>query len=544
MSVDPLLVNEPAAIDWDASADVVVVGFGGAGVCAALEAKAGGAEVLAIDRFDGGGATALSGGVYYGGGTRHQREAGFADTAEQMFEYLKLETGSVVSEATLRRFCEESNANLQWLESHGVQFAGTLADPPKCDYPGAGKFLYYSGNELSPGYANVASPAPRGHRAVGEGLTGYNFFGPLQRAALANGVSVLTHTIARQLVVDGRGRILGVKAICFNPAGAALRQHEKLIRRVNSGLFLIPDITRWYARRLESIEARHGRPFFIRARRAVVLSTGTFSYNRSMVAHFAPRYERVMPLGTVGCDGSGVQLGMSAGGAVARMDNIYVSRRVNPPEDYVKGIITNPTGKRFINEDAYNGKLGRAIGEECAGHAWIILDRPLYKNALAWAKPGPGRHWFFECLPLFINLIFTIRRATTVRKLALECGMDPDVLSQSVADYNSDCETGYDRLGKAPKYLTNGLRKPPYYAVDISIDRRSYPAQSFPLGGLVVDESTGQVKRDNGEPVPALFAAGRTALGVPSNFYVSGMTLADCVFSGRRAGRNAASAPV
>ncbi len=39
-----------------------------------------------------------------------------------------------------------------------------------------------------------------------------------------------------------------------------------------------------------------------------------------------------------------------------------------------------------------------------------------------------------------------------------------------------------------------------------------------------------------------LYAAGRTAVGICSNSYVSGLSLADCVFSGRRAGRHAAAA--
>ena len=67
----------------DVTADVIVVGYGAAGVCAALEARARGADVLAIDRFNGGGATQVSGGIIYaGGGTWVQREAGVDDTAD------------------------------------------------------------------------------------------------------------------------------------------------------------------------------------------------------------------------------------------------------------------------------------------------------------------------------------------------------------------------------------------------------------------------------------------------------------------------------
>ena len=74
---------------WDDQADVVVVGFGGAGGAAALQARQLGADVLVIDRFGGGGATAYSGGVIYAGGTAQQREAGYEDTPENMFEWIR-----------------------------------------------------------------------------------------------------------------------------------------------------------------------------------------------------------------------------------------------------------------------------------------------------------------------------------------------------------------------------------------------------------------------------------------------------------------------
>ena len=60
------------------------------------------------------------------------------------------------------------------------------------------------------------------------------------------------------------------------------------------------------------------------------------------------------------------------------------------------------------------------------------------------------------------------------------------------------------------------------------------------LGGLRVDEESGLVQREDGTLVPGLYAAGRSAVGICSNSYVSGLSLADCVFSGRRAGAHAA----
>ncbi|MDQ3786759.1 MAG: FAD-binding protein, partial [Actinomycetota bacterium] len=80
----------------------------------------------------------------------------------------------------------------------------------------------------------------------------------------------------------------------------------------------------------------------------------------------------------------------------------------------------------------------------------------------------------------------------------------------------------------------------PFALIDVSYGPRlGYPCPVLTLGGLRVDEETGQVTG-----VPGLYAAGRTAVGICSNSYVSGLSLADCVFSGRRAGRHAAASNV
>lgn len=76
----PILIDDPVSVAWHEEADVLVVGYGGAGVCAALEAREHNAEVTAIDRFEGGGATAISGGGIYAGGARFQEVVGYQDS--------------------------------------------------------------------------------------------------------------------------------------------------------------------------------------------------------------------------------------------------------------------------------------------------------------------------------------------------------------------------------------------------------------------------------------------------------------------------------
>ena len=80
----------------------------------------------------------------------------------------------------------------------------------------------------------------------------------------------------------------------------------------------------------------------------------------------------------------------------------------------------------------------------------------------------------------------------------------------------------------------------PYYAIDISSDSRVFPCPSITLGGLQVDETSNAVLSEQGTPIEGLFAAGRAACGLASNHYVSGLSLADCIWSGRQAGRAAA----
>lgn len=62
------------SVTWDKETDIVVVGFGGAGSAAAIEARKAGAEVVILEASSvGGGSTALNGGLIYLGRTLCRR---------------------------------------------------------------------------------------------------------------------------------------------------------------------------------------------------------------------------------------------------------------------------------------------------------------------------------------------------------------------------------------------------------------------------------------------------------------------------------------
>ena len=145
---EPLIPSNMSKMSWDEEADVVVIGCGGGGVSAALEASEQNQQVLMIDRFFGGGATAASGGVFYaGGGTKIQKEAGVEDNPDEMFKYLQMETQGIVKDSTLRKFCEDSPKNVDWLLGHGVEFNASVYKK-KTSYPTSNYYLYHSKKHL------------------------------------------------------------------------------------------------------------------------------------------------------------------------------------------------------------------------------------------------------------------------------------------------------------------------------------------------------------------------------------------------------------
>jgi 3-oxo-5alpha-steroid 4-dehydrogenase len=82
-----------------------------------------------------------------------------------------------------------------------------------------------------------------------------------------------------------------------------------------------------------------------------------------------------------------------------------------------------------------------------------------------------------------------------------------------------------------------------YWAINLAMKSLFSFMLFFTLGGVRVDEQTGEALRGDGSRIPGLYAAGRAAVGICANTYAcSGLSLADGVFSGRRAGRHCAAA--
>jgi len=545
---DPLKLATLTDVSWASETDVVVVGLGGAGVAAALQSIENGLSVIATDRFEGGGATKASGGVIYaGGGTSTQKEAGVEDTPENMYNYLKLETQGIVSDKTLRDFSEKSAPTIDWIKSHGVDLRGTLW-PHKTSYPAPQYFLYHSDNSLVPSYKKHASPAARGHRGyvpIKQGAKATNLggsiFDPLRASAEAKGLKVLPYTEVRQLVTDSKDKIIGVKALQF--ADDETLEIYKTLRAKANKLFamfppIIPGSKFFFKKAMGHLEkakalAETRTEIFIRAKKGIVLSAGGFVFNSEMMAHYAPKYAAGYPLGTDGDNGSGIRLGQSVGGIAQNMDRITAWRFINPPLSFARGMIVNENGQRFINEMVYGATLGVEMTENHNGRAWMILDRSLVKQALDDVK-GDKALAFQRALAK-LNSYFGAKKAKSAEELASLIGIDGANLKTQLAEYNKMARREMaDPFEKNQDDIAE-IDENKLVAIEISLTAKLFPCPTLTLGGLKVDEVTGSVIGRNGKAIKGLYAAGRNAIGVASWNYISGLSIADCVYSGRRA---------
>jgi 3-oxo-5alpha-steroid 4-dehydrogenase len=522
------------------SYDVIVVGYGIAGVTAAIEAADAGARVLALDRGYGGGASALSGGVVYaGGGTRYQRAAGVTDTPDNMARYLQQETRGVVSDATLRRFCETSPAMIDWLEAHGARFSAALC-PYKTSYPTDAHYLYYSGNEKAWPYTEHADPAPRGHRQVARGLSsGHDLLAALMEAAMRNGVAFRPLTRVHALISDDDGRVRGVRYRTVDLDASAIATHRRLSTVAGKLGNWLPQAGKRLGRRAEVIWRSEAVEADDQAG-AVVIAAGGFVFNRQMKAKYAGGFADIVPLGTVGDDGTGIRLGEAAGGSTDHLERMTAWRFLSPPSALLEGVTVGPDGDRIANEDLYGATHSQVMVDRHGGRGFLVVDAVIWRKARRQIRYQTQSFQKIQAAYLFS---VGHQKGGTLGELAARIGVPAEALVATVSAYNDGVATGDgDPAHKAPELCTP-LQVGPFYAIDISIKNSpAFPAPGLTLGGLRVNEETGQVLTADDAPVPGLYAAGRTAVGICSNSYVSGLSLADGVFSGRRAGAHAAAA--
>lgn len=467
----------------DREVDVVVVGQGIAGTCAALEAHRAGASVLVLERAGGGGgASALSEGIFYlGGGTPVQQACGYEDTPQNLYDFLRAST-SHPDDDVVRTFAEGALEHFDWLEQQGVPFTRT-AYPGKAVSVRTADCLLTTGNEKVWPFKNAAQPVPRGHQARSDEVNGgLSAMRALLATFAAEGIEVICNAAVTGLETGADGRVVGVTAM------------------------------------IDGAQQRIG------ARGGVVIATGSFTNNAALVQEWLPLLsETSAPLGVPSNDGAGLGLAQQAGSALAAMDGVIATASIYPPENLIKGIVVNARGERFVAEDSYHGRLAGFIMEQPDQKAYLIVDSEIF----AYPETEGAKH-------VLIDGYETV--AEMERGLRLPQG----ALVGTIDEYNRDAAQGEDtRFHKQPPWL-KPLDQAPYAAFDISFDRSIY--HYITLGGIDTD-AWARVLDPAGKPIAGLYAAGACAAHIPRDGkeYASGLSLGPGSFFGRIAGREAAA---
>ncbi len=472
---------------FDLTTDVLIAGFGGAGACAAIEARRAGSDVLLLEWSSGpGGSTALSACEMYlggSGGTRLQKDVGIEDSSENFYNYLMACFGERADPARVRMFVDGAAAHFDWVESLGVTYNRSVFWGRDVVALTADS-LMFTGNERVHPFNTLATPVPRGHLAANAGHDGGKVvMAALVRQVEAAGVDRRFDARVTALVQDRDGRVRGAVA------------------------------------RIDNAET------FIMVRQGVILTTGGFIMNEEMTRRHIPR---LADLGTrhgnPGDKGDGILLGVAAGGQAIHMGEAFYGIAIYPPAELTYGIMLNDKAQRFINEDAYLARIGIYAASQLTDQIYMFVDDKHFTR------------------PDYVSNTEIVAVGETVEEVEREAGLPEGALQETVAFYNRYAAKGEDPLfHKAANWLEPFVT-PPYALVSYKLS--NIKPHVFTLGGLDT-LPTGEVLTPKREPIPGLYAACRTAAGIPrsSYGYASGMSVADAMFFGRQAGRRAAQAP-
>ncbi|MEN0105928.1 MAG: FAD-dependent oxidoreductase [Pseudomonas sp.] len=550
--------------------DVLIIGSGAAGMCAAAVAKLQGLDVLLVEKTAYfGGTTALSGGGTWVPLNRQGKALGVTDSRERVERYLDQVVGEAAPRELRQAFLEHGPAMLEFLEQHTeVKFSGRAYSPDYwSELDGAGEGgraldpLEFDGRTLGPQFENLRKPWPEfvafGGMMVNKGDIDLLLQAKRSRKGFVHAVKLLTRFITDRL----RGYSRGTRLVLGN--ALAGRLYKSLLDL---------DVPMWAnapasalrtegGRIVGALVQRNGQPVEVTARRGVLLATGGFPGNPSMRAQLLPQPGGQWSAGNEANEGDGLRMALDLGaslgdkrnannafyspvslmkradGSTARFPHLMLDR-------YKPGVImVNRQGQRFVNEaDSYHA-CGEAQYRTGAVPAWLICDSQfLARYGLGMVRPQAAS------LQRFLDAGY-LKRGATIGELAAALQVDIEGLNATVTRYNHYAVRGQDPdFGKGQSAYNRYLGEPghqpnpclapieqgPFYAVEV------VPGDIGTACGLLTDEHA-RVLGENGQPIPGLYAAGNDMNSIMGGHYPGpGITLGPGLTFGYLAARHMA----
>jgi fumarate reductase flavoprotein subunit len=478
--------------------DVVVVGGGGAGLAAAIEARAAGRSVVLLEKNpELGGSTSWSIGSVSATQTPHQRRRGIVDNPADHWADMPGFAGDLAARDNdeLRKIlCDEMPDTFQWLLDSGVRFMGPMPEPPHRQprmhnvLPNSRSFIYHLGRRARRAGVDIRTGARVTAIVQHEGrITGVDAEGDsgLMRFTARGGVVLAAGDFTNG--PEFKARFMGpqeakVEGVNLAATGDGQRMAEALgARIVNGDLALGPEI-RFIAPATETFVRRLPPWRWL----AVFMEWSLDHLPAAILRPFMMKF---------------LTTALAPSLALFEAGAILVNRR----------------GERFGNE---LDRPAWRLPDQPDKLGFIVIDQALARRFSAWpdfVSTAPGIAYAY--IPDYRkNRPDVYTQAPTIDALARKLGMSPVALAQSVAS------ASVRPLNEGP-FIALGPVRPVFVHSE---------------GGLAVD-SQHRVLGGSGHPLPGLYAAGSTGQG-GLLLKGHGHHLAWAFVSGRRAGRLAALA--
>jgi fumarate reductase flavoprotein subunit len=469
--------SKPAAVKWDA--DVIVVGTGGSGLIAAINAVNHGAKVLQLDKVETmGGCWMISGGSSSAAMTRMQLQAGILDDSVDLFYKDCMRMGRFLADPEILRFhVANATAAVDWMDSIGG-YKNRTPQPDIYDPPFSVKRNYQT-------------------------ESGKDFFKAVQaehqKRVDRGDIKVMMKTRVTDLVVE-EGRVAGVKV-------KAADGSEKEFR---AGAVIL--CTGGYTNNVELVK-KYNYPEAVSTALPHCTGDGIVMIEKLNGAFVDMDYLPPYVGGMVDPKAPGVPLA-----------NTNMNK-------YPGAIWVNYNGKRVVNEDVggLTDKAKYALAEAPKATLFVILD----KKIMAENKPIVDK-WDWNEFEKRAQEGIAVKKANTIEELAKAWGIDSAALKKTVDTYN-----GYVAAGQDPdfgrKELKYKIENGPFYAI------KTVPSLLLSKGGPKINDKM-QVIDKNNKIIPGLYVAGELAGGskVSGHGNVTGVANTINMVFGRRAGEMAA----
>ncbi len=294
-----------------------------------------------------------------------------------------------------------------------------------------------------------------------------------------------------------------------------------------------------------------GKYIKFNANKGVILSTGDYQNNQSLVERYCPDvkdFDRKQ----INKTGDGILMSMAIGGGFVPVGHAHMMHDFDSGPMFEEPfLMVNENGERFMNEDCVFEEVNCVLrNQPKPGWYSQIFDDDYVNQVNEWGGNPTDQEKIQAYMPdiemdrspesglnVIEGLIDTYR-CDTLDELAGKLGIPADALKKSVERYNELCDKGYDEdFGKQTKYMKK-IEKAPYWGI------HKHVRVSALCAGATVNKNY-QATRTDGSIIPNLWITGFGAgqlCGKPDwSMYQGGMSAGHCMTSGRICGIQAAT---